>query len=93
VADRVVCHGDACMPNIMIDPRTLRCTGLIGLGRLGTADRYVDLALMVAHACESWGSPEKQAQAFAILFDTLGIGASDRERLAFYLRLDPLTWG
>ncbi|HGW1392086.1 hypothetical protein, partial [Klebsiella pneumoniae] len=23
----------------------------------------------------------------------LGIEAPDRERLAFYLRLDPLTWG
>ena len=87
----MVCHGDACMPNIMIDPRTLRCTGLIDLGRLGTADRYVDLALMVANARESWGSPEKEAQAFAILFDTLGIAAPDWGRLAFYLRLDPLT--
>jgi streptomycin 3"-kinase len=92
-ADRVVCHGDACMPNIMVDPETFRCTGLIDLGRLGTAARYVDLALMVANARESWGSPEKEAQAFAILFDTLGIGAPDGERLAFYLRLDPLTWG
>lgn len=92
-ADRVVCHGDACMPNIMVDPGTLRCTGLIDLGRLGTADRYVDLALMLANARESWRSREEDAQAFEILFATLGIGAPDRERLAFYLRLDPLTWG
>ncbi|EFD4948213.1 TPA: APH(3'') family aminoglycoside O-phosphotransferase, partial [Acinetobacter baumannii] len=26
-------------------------------------------------------------------FNVLGIEAPDRERLAFYLRLDPLTWG
>jgi streptomycin 3"-kinase len=91
--DRVVCHGDACMPNIMIDPETWQCTGLIDLGRLGTADRYVDLALMVANARESWVSREQEARAFAILFDTLGIEAPDMERLAFYLRLDPLTWG
>jgi streptomycin 3"-kinase len=92
-ADRVVCHGDACMPNIMVDPETFQCTGLIDLGRLGTADRYVDLALMVANARESWPSREEDAQAFAVLFDTLGIRSPDRDRLAFYLRLDPLTWG
>ncbi len=91
-ADRVVCHGDACMPNIMVDPETLRCTGLIDLGRLGRADRYADLALMIANAGESWASPGEGDEAFAILFDTLGVEAPDRERLAFYLRLDPLTW-
>nr|BCI56210.1 hypothetical protein 1 [Pasteurella multocida] len=32
-------------------------------------------------------------RAFAVLFNVLGIEAPDRERLAFYLRLDPLTWG
>jgi streptomycin 3"-kinase len=91
-ADRVVCHGDACMPNMMVDPRTFRCTGVIDLGRLGTADRYADLALMAANAGESWSSRRQSEQALAILFDILGIDAPDRERLAFYLRLDPLTW-
>lgn len=90
--DRVVCHGDACMPNFMVDPQTLQCTGLVDLGRLGTADRYADLALMIANATESWTSWDQGEQAFAILFDILGIAAPDRERLAFYLRLDPLTW-
>ncbi len=31
--------------------------------------------------------------AFAVLFETLGIATPDRERLSFYLWLDPLTWG
>ncbi len=88
----VVCHGDPCLPNFMVGPRTLRCTGIIDLGRLGRADRYADLALMVANAEESWQTPQQAEQAFAMLFDTLGLTA-DRERLAFYLRLDPLTWG
>ncbi|UXY17304.1 APH(3'') family aminoglycoside O-phosphotransferase [Chitiniphilus purpureus] len=91
--DRVLCHGDACMPNFMIDPQTFHCTGLIDLGRLGTADRYADLALMLANASDSWTSPRQAAHAFALLFDILAIQAPDRERLAFYLRLDPLTWG
>jgi streptomycin 3"-kinase len=91
--DRVLCHGDACMPNFMVDPQTFQCTGLIDLGRAGKADRYVDLSLMIANAEESWATPEQGERAFSILFETLGIDAADRERLAFYLRLDPLTWG
>lgn len=90
-SDFVVCHGDACLPNIMIDPLTLRCTGLIDLGRLGCADLYADLALLLANAQESWTSPDQADRAHAILFETLGI-TPDRDRLAFYLRLDPLTW-
>ncbi|MCJ9942561.1 hypothetical protein MA648_23200, partial [Salmonella enterica subsp. enterica serovar Kentucky] len=71
----------------------LQCTGLIDLGRLGTADRYADLALMIANAEENWAAPDEAERAFAVLFNVLGIEAPDRERLAFYLRLDPLTWG
>lgn len=91
--DRVLCHGDACMPNFMVDPHSLQCTGLIDLGRAGKADRYVDLSLMIANAEESWATPEQGERAFSILFETLEIAEPDRERLAFYLRLDPLTWG
>jgi streptomycin 3"-kinase len=91
--DRVPCHGDACMPNFMVDPYSLRCSGLIDLGRIGKADRYVDLSLMIANAEESWATSEQAQRAFSILFETLEIEKPDRERLAFYLRLDPLTWG
>lgn len=92
-ADMAVCHGDACMPNFVIDPHRLQCTGLIDLGRLGTADRYADLALMVANAEESWTEPDQAERAFSVLFDIMRIETPDRDRLAFYLRLDPLTWG
>lgn len=91
--DLVVCHGDACLPNLMVDPGTLRCTGFVDLGRLGVADRHVDLALLLANARESWTSPGQEAAAFARLFEIHGIAAPDRGRLAFYLHLDPLTWG
>ncbi|MGK9165061.1 APH(3'') family aminoglycoside O-phosphotransferase [Inquilinus limosus] len=90
--DRVVCHGDACMPNLMIDPETLRCVGLIDLGRLGAADRYVDLALLLANARETWTGPEQAQAAHDRLFEILAL-PPDEGRLAFYLRLDPLTWG
>ncbi len=90
---KVLCHGDACMPNFMVDPHSLQCTGLIDLGRVGKADRYVDLALMIANARESWATAQQADRAFSILFEELEIAEPDRERLAFYLRLDPLTWG
>lgn len=91
--DRAVCHGDPCLPNFMVDPHTLRCTGLIDLGRLGTADRYADLTLMLANASENWATQAQAAEAFDTLFYALKIEAPDEGRLAFYLRLDPLTWG
>lgn len=87
-----VCHGDPCMPNFMVSAETLQCTGLINLGRLGKADRYADLTLMIANADKSWTSPEEAKSALDIMFTSLGIDAPNRERLAFYLRLDPLTW-
>ncbi|MCV9960421.1 APH(3'') family aminoglycoside O-phosphotransferase [Pararhizobium sp. BT-229] len=91
--DLVVCHGDACMPNFMVDPETLRCTGLIDLGRLGTADRYVDFALLVGNTRETWTESEQAEAAHLRLFDIHHIANPDWGRLGFYLRLDPLTWG
>ena len=83
--DLVVCHGDACLPNFLVDPDALTCTGLIDLGRLGTADRHADLALLRANARESW-TGDDAAEAEPLL------GEVDAGRMRFYLNLDPLTW-
>ena len=40
----VVCHGDACAPNTLIDDDG-RCCGHVDLGDLGVADRWADLAV------------------------------------------------
>lgn len=90
--DRVVCHGDACLPNFIVDPDTRRCVGVIDLGRLGTADRYADLSLLLANARDHWDSPGQAQAARDLLFEILAI-SPDQERLDFYLHLDPLTWG
>lgn len=87
-ADTVVCHGDPCLPNIMVDPATLAVSGFIDLGRLGVADRHADLALLLANARETW----LDGAMDAALMEAYGM-PFDPERLAFSLRLDPLTWG
>jgi len=89
--DLVVCHGDLCLPNIVVDPETMTVSGLIDLGRLGRADRYADIALLLANARETWpdGPTARRFDrdfAAAYRFDL------DPERLDFYLLLDPLTW-
>ncbi|MGW5381940.1 APH(3'') family aminoglycoside O-phosphotransferase [Nocardia sp. NPDC003963] len=90
--DTVVCHGDLCLPNIVVDPETLQLSGFIDLGRLGTADRYADLALLLANARETWENEEQALAADTAFADRYGLGL-DRNRLNFYLHLDPLTWG
>jgi streptomycin 3"-kinase len=91
-ADTVVCHGDPCLPNIVLDPETLDVTGFVDLGRLGLADRYADLALLLGNARETWPDGDAAAAAdaaFAARYDL----PLDHDRLRFYRHLDPLTWG
>ncbi|CRZ16296.1 APH(3'') family aminoglycoside O-phosphotransferase [Mycolicibacterium neworleansense] len=89
-ADQVVCHGDLCLPNILIDPERLTVEGFIDLGRLGLADRHADLALLVANTADTFpGFADDAAAGLAAGYPA----AVDPERLRFYLALDPLTWG
>lgn len=39
----VVCHGDACAPNTLLDDQG-HCVGHVDLGALGVADRWADIA-------------------------------------------------
>ncbi|GAA0597241.1 aminoglycoside 3'-phosphotransferase [Kribbella sandramycini] len=87
VAEPVVCHGDACLPNVFFDPVTLRVTGFIDLGRLGVADRYADLALTTIQLYDEWSvDPGPFLAAY-------GLVEPDHRRLDFFRLLDPLTWG
>ncbi|TDV53733.1 APH(3'') family aminoglycoside O-phosphotransferase [Actinophytocola oryzae] len=86
-ADTVVCHGDLCLPNIILTPDGSAVAGLIDLGRLGRADSHADLALLLTNARETWTS-ESEATAADEAFTDI-----DDDRRRFYLHLDPLTWG
>lgn len=43
--DLAVCHGDLCVPNVLFAPDTGEVSGVIDAGRLGVADRWLDLAI------------------------------------------------
>lgn len=90
-ADPVVCHGDLCLPNIVIAPEDFSVTGFVDLGRLGLADRHADLALLFANSGETWPEDARATLAHARFEDMYGMRA-DPQRLDFYLQLDPLTW-
>lgn len=80
-ADRlVVCHGDACMPNTLLDDAG-RPLAHVDLAALGTADRWADIA--VASMSTEWNFDPGWAD---VLIEAYGI-APDRERLEYYRRL------
>jgi streptomycin 3"-kinase len=91
-ASAVVCHGDLCLPNIVVDPGGGRFAGFIDLGRLGRADPHADLSLLFATARETWPDEDRARAAEQAFADRYGAPV-DRARERFYLHLDPLTWG
>ena len=76
----VVCHGDACAPNTLIDADG-RCCGHVDLGALGVADRWADLA--VATMSLDWNYPGSWEDE---LLEAYGLEA-DVERIDYYRRL------
>lgn len=85
--DLAVCHGDACLPNVLVDPGTLEVTGLVDVGRLGVADRHLDLALLA----RSMAAPELNPGYGVVLADRMLAAYPtdvDPWRLEFYRLLD-----
>jgi aminoglycoside phosphotransferase len=73
----VVCHGDACAPNTLLDDDG-RWSGHVDLGSLGVADRWSDLAIATWSTGWNYGPGYEE-----ILLDAYGIGP-DPDRTAFY---------
>jgi aminoglycoside phosphotransferase len=89
VGDLGVCHGDACLPNFLLDPDSLQVTGMIDVHRLGVADRHLDLALAVRSVSDTSLNPAYGATAAEALVEAYGVRA-DPWRLDFYRLLDEL---
>ncbi|MBB6628655.1 aminoglycoside 3'-phosphotransferase [Nocardioides sp. KIGAM211] len=75
--DLAVCHGDACLPNVLVDPDTLQVTGIVDVGRLGVADRHLDLALL------------SRSMAAPHLNPGYGVVLADRMLAAYPTEVDP----
>jgi kanamycin kinase len=73
----VVCHGDTCAPNTLIDDAG-RFAGHVDLGALGVADRWADLAIATWSTRWNYGPGWERA-----LLDAYGI-APDDVRTRYY---------
>lgn len=72
----VVCHGDYCLPNVLIQGD--RATGYVDIGELGVADRWSDIA--VGAWSVTWNLGEGYEDRFYASY-----GANpDPDRIAFY---------
>jgi len=74
----VVCHGDACSPNTLIDADSRSC-GHVDFGGLGVADRWADLA--VATLALRWNYPGRAWDAD--FFTAYGV-EPDPARIDYY---------
>lgn len=80
--ERVVTHGDACLPNVMsVDGRF---SGVVDCARLGVADRWQDLAL-ACRSLQSNGGTEVVGE-FLSAYGT----EFDAERYTYYCTLDEM---
>ena len=75
--DLVVCHGDACAPNTLIDEHG-RWSAHVDLGCLGIGDRWADLAVASRSTVWNYG-PGWEANVFS----SYGI-EPDEEKIRFY---------
>ncbi|GAB3935121.1 aminoglycoside O-phosphotransferase APH(3'')-Ib [Kribbella albertanoniae] len=82
-----VTHGDYCAPNVFVDPETLKFCGVLDIGRLGTGDRYLDLALMV-NSLSNGLNPQYGGPSAARTFVTAYGGDFDDPRIRSYIELD-----
>jgi kanamycin kinase len=80
----VVCHGDACSPNTLLDDAG-RFVGQVDLAALGVADRWADLAVATYSLGWNYGPGWQD-----VLLASYGI-APDPERTAYYRALWDVT--
>ncbi len=88
--EKVLSHGDYCLPNIFCDEKGL--TGYIDLGYAGIADKWVDIEKVLwsmwANSTGEFGGRHREFDRRR-LFDALGM-QPDEERLRYYSLLSEL---
>lgn len=79
--DLVFTHGDACLPNLLVEGN--RVSGFVDLGRAGVGDRYRDLALTQRSLIRNYS-----ATWVPLFFAEYGLPQPDEAKLTFYQLLD-----
>lgn len=79
--DLVVTHGDASLPNFMIDSG--KFSGVVDCSRLGVADRYQDIAIAARSIDDNFGE-----KLVPIFLESYGIYEADQARLSYYKLID-----
>ncbi|MEV8379216.1 APH(3') family aminoglycoside O-phosphotransferase [Kribbella sp. NPDC056861] len=79
----VVCHGDLTPDNVLVDPDSGQLTGLIDVGGLGLADRWLDLAILYRELSDG---PFDRSHAAQFL-RRYGV-TSDPAKMSYYVLLD-----
>ncbi|SCE97136.1 kanamycin kinase [Micromonospora echinospora] len=84
--DLVVCHGDFCLDNVLVDPETLTLAGILDVDRAGVSDRWMDLALALYNIGQDdvWGYGPPHAEHFLRRY---GISV-DQHKLTYIQLLD-----
>ncbi|MFV0394829.1 MAG: aminoglycoside 3'-phosphotransferase [Coprobacillaceae bacterium] len=91
--DIVLCHGDVCMPNMMIDKNG--DIGYIDVVQLGTCNRYLDIAIglrSLRYNLELYGHSLSK-EYIEVFKKAYGIEKLDIDKIMFYILLDELTSG
>ena len=81
--DLVVCHGDFCPPNALV--QDWRVTGYVDLGELGAADRWWDVAVGAWSVCWNFGQ-----ELEPVFYESYGVDP-DPERIRFFRLLYDLA--
>ena len=82
--DLAVCHGDFCLPNVLLDPDILAVTGIVDVGHLGVADRHLDIALLTRSAA----SPVNSGYGPGLAARAIAESGADPWRIEYYRLLD-----
>lgn len=90
--DLVLCHGDFCFPNIIINQHQL--SGFIDIMGIGICDRYLDLAIALRslrYNFELYGHCFKEEDQ-TLFLQEYGIQEVDMKKITFYILLDELLY-
>jgi aminoglycoside phosphotransferase len=91
--DKVLCHGDVCMPNMIYDEHFN--IGYIDVVQLGISDRYLDIAIglrSLRYNLESYGHTFTK-EHIEIFKQGYGISSLSVNKIMFYILLDELMKG